>query len=186
MLGVFVFLNLFFCYIIFSDDYKLKLNESTLQFSANYLTFFYKVAGCTEFEGQIYWDPNDLKRSVFQGYMKVDSIKTGFSSLDKKLLSKSFFYAKAYPTIYFSSSKITWVKDNRYLVNGVVTVKGIQKMIEQELTVLQDPLSLDKVIFKSQFKLNRKEFDIGSSIPDFMVDSIVMVTFSFTTKKRLR
>ncbi len=70
----------------------------------------------------------DITQSVFKGSVAVESIRTGIFLRDWSLKGKKYFNENAYPRIHFESRSISKQGED-YKVNGLLTLKGIEKPI---------------------------------------------------------
>lgn len=106
------------------------------------------------FSGNISFDQNDLSNSKFSVAIDVSSINTGNGMKNKHAKSDEWFDAAKYPTITFSSSKISKSKE-AYLVEGTLEIHGIKKQVKI-------PFTFVSTTFKGNFSINRMDFGIGT------------------------
>ena len=90
-----------------------------------------------EFEGDVYFSPDDLAGSRFDFTVEVKSINTSNSKRDGHLNSGDFFDSKKYPYMTFKSSAVRHVQDNRYVVvvltdlaTGEETVQRLARLVD--------------------------------------------------------
>ena len=109
-------------------------------------------------------DPDTLNPAFITMEIEVASIDTGIEARDKHLKSADFFDAAKYPKITFTSSKV-WKQDDKVMVAGTLTMHGVAKA----MTLAFDPAfgkngaGTDTWSYESEFKLNRKDFGLGST-----------------------
>ena len=156
--GLFVFLFLSFqCGFA---QYHPVASESSVRFSLK--NFGFKTGGSLNApEGDIVFNPDDLTKSSFRVTLKAASIDTDNESRDEHLKEATYFDVKNYPLIRFVSSSVTEMGEKgSYQTQGTLTVKNKSK----EITV---PFTAEKNgngwIFSGNFKMNRKDYDIGGS-----------------------
>jgi polyisoprenoid-binding protein YceI len=114
-----------------------------------------KVEGNFEkIKGDIVFDENDLTTSKFDLNIEVTSIATGNWLKNRHAKGDDWFDAEKYPNIKFVSNKFTKTT-NGYLVNGVLTMHGVQK----EIAI---PFTFSNSIFKGNFSVNRMDYKIGT------------------------
>ena len=82
-----------------------------------------------EFTGDVNFDPDKPALSRFDFDINVDSIDTNVGKRDTHLRSPDFFDAGRYPHITFKSSKVTKGEGNKYLVEGMLTIKDVSRDI---------------------------------------------------------
>lgn len=93
-----------------------------------------------------------------KGKIKVASIKTGIESRDEHLLKEDYFDVKNHEYIKFESKSISKISKNNYSVKAKLVIKGTTK----EITLPIEVFKLSKGYkIKSNFEINRKDFDIG-------------------------
>lgn len=107
------------------------------------------------FKGKILFDPDNLSQSEFNLTVDVNSINTGNGMKNKHALSDEWFDAKQFPEITFKSNDFK-KDESGYLVRGVMTIHGISK----EMTI---PFDFVNNTFNSSFKVNRTDFNVGST-----------------------
>jgi polyisoprenoid-binding protein YceI len=106
------------------------------------------------FSGDISFDQNDLSNSKFSVAIDVSSINTGNGMKNKHAKSDEWFDAAKYPTITFSSSKISKSKE-AYLVEGTLEIHGVKKQVKIPFTFVSNT-------FKGNFSINRMDFGVGT------------------------
>ena len=120
-----------------------------------------------DFEGDIKFDPSNLKESRFAFKVKVKSINTNNGKRDGHLLSDEFFDAKKFPEMSFVSNTITHVGANNYNVVGTMTVKDVSKTISLPFIYFgfkQHPFNpkLDVAGFEAHMNIDRLEYNVGN------------------------
>lgn len=104
------------------------------------------------------FDPEKIETSSFKITIDAASINTRVERRDNHLRSKDFFDVAQYPSITFTSKKITKAGDRRYDVVGDMNLHGVTK----EMTV---PLEMvfyegNRGRFRGTFQVNRRDFGI--------------------------
>ena len=82
-----------------------------------------------EFTGDVYFDPDNPAVSRFNFVINVNSIDTKIGKRDTHLRSPDFFDAGRYPRMTFKSSRVARGEGNKYLVEGVLTIKDVSRDI---------------------------------------------------------
>jgi polyisoprenoid-binding protein YceI len=104
--------------------------------------------------GNISFDENDLSTSQFSVSVDVSSINTGNGMKNKHAKSDKWFDAEKYPTITFTSSKISKATQG-YLVEGTLTMHGVKKQV-----II--PFTFGSNLFKGNFSVNRLDYGVGT------------------------
>ncbi len=112
-------------------------------------------------QGQIRFDPNNLGVDSFNVSVSAGSINTDTSLRDSHLRENTYFDVKNYPRLVFVSTRVTKsTKEGILFMFGKLTMKGTTKDISFPFTATP---TADGFVFQGAFKLNRRDFSIGSS-----------------------
>lgn len=119
-----------------------------------------------EYDGSINFDPKNLEESAIDITIQVASLDTDNERRNGHLLSGDFFNAEKYPTITFTSNKITADGDNQFVAHGELTIKDVTKEIELPFTLLgvkDHPMQENAKVagITSDLTINRNEFNVG-------------------------
>jgi len=146
--------------------WKIDKAHTSVNFSVNH--FFSAVTGkFTTFNGQINFDPNNLKESKADFIVSINSINTDNGKRDKHLQSSDFFDAKRYPDMTFKSSTIEMKSDNEYLLHGKLTIKNKTKEVILPMKItgeMEHPMKKGTVILGILINttINRTDFGVGT------------------------
>ena len=112
--------------------------------------------------GTMHFNPSDLSSASFDVTVDVNTINTGIDMRDKDLKKEKYFDVKKFSKIRLVSSKITSGKGgaNNFEFTGDLTIKGTKKTISFPFTTSQ---AKGGTIFKAEFPLNRRDFNVGGS-----------------------
>jgi polyisoprenoid-binding protein YceI len=152
---------------------------STVQFKIK--NFGFNVTGSfSGLKGSINFDPNNPAGTSFDVSIDANTINTGIDARDNHLREDSYFDVKNYPQIRFVSDKVTKSsgKDGDYEVSGKLTIKNHTKDISFPFTATAAD---NGYLFKGQFKINRKDFDVGGSST---ISNNLEVSLSVLAKKK--
>lgn len=119
-----------------------------------------------EFTGDVAFDPSSPEKSRFNFEIKVNSVDTREGKRDTHLRSADFFDAGKYPAITFKSGKVATAGDNRYIVDGTLTIKDVSKDVSLEFNYhgqKENPLKPGQMVagFDSRLTINRLEYHVG-------------------------
>lgn len=110
--------------------------------------------------GEIHFDPEHPERALFAVTLDATTVNTGIDLRDNHLRKEDFFNVDKYKTIKFLSSQVSkGVGPNTWVVKGKLTMKGISNEVSIPFTEASVPG--DKLKFSGEFKINRKDFEIG-------------------------
>jgi polyisoprenoid-binding protein YceI len=120
-----------------------------------------------EFTGDVYFDPDKPAESRFDFVINVNSIDTKIGKRDIHLRSPDFFDAGRYPRMTFKSSRVSRGEGNKYLVEGVLTIKDVSKDIVLVFDYhgqKENPAKPGETIagFDTRLRIDRFEYHVGN------------------------
>jgi polyisoprenoid-binding protein YceI len=116
------------------------------------------------FQATIEAEKKDFSDMEISFSADVASINTRNDHRDEHLRSNDFFDAASYPTLTFTSTNLTRVKDNQYALEGTFCIRGIEKNVQLEITHTGIGLDLygqTKAGFEINGVINRSEFGLS-------------------------
>lgn len=146
--------------------WKIDKAHTSVNFSVNH--FFSSVTGkFTSFEGDINFDPNNLRVSKVNFTVLINSVNTDDKKRDEHLQSPDFFDAKAYPNMTFKSTKIEKKSEKEYSVYGKLTIRDKTKDVVLPLEItgeMEHPMMKGTIILGVQLDttLDRTEYGVGT------------------------
>lgn len=119
-----------------------------------------------DFTGDVFFDPADPEKSRFDFVIKVDSVDTKVGKRDTHLRSPDFFDVAQYPTITFKTTRVTPAGDNKYRVEGTLTIKDVFRNLALEFDYhgqKENPLKKGEIVagFDTRLTLDRLEYHVG-------------------------
>lgn len=171
-------LALFFLWggnMLYGQNYRVLDNASSVKVSIKNagMDIDGKLAGL---EGDIHFNPTDLKGASFSVSIDANTINTGIDVRDENLRGDEYLDTKKFPRISFISKQVTALnKPNTYSMKGTITIKGISKEIVFPFTAVPKN---DGLVFAGEFKVNRIDFKIGVGslvLSDNMVISLLVL-----------
>lgn len=114
-----------------------------------------------KFSGKVRFDPAQPAQGQASIEIEVASIDTGLAEADEEVVGKAWFNAKQFPIASFVSSSVKPLGDNRYQLNGKLTIKGQSKEVSTPVSFKQQ----DKLgIFEGAFTIKRADYALGEGI----------------------
>jgi polyisoprenoid-binding protein YceI len=148
--------------VLAADVYTVDKVHSEALFTVKHMMS--RVTGrFNDFTGTINVDPANPAASSVEFTINASSIDTDNADRDKHLKSPDFFDVEKTPTITFKSSKVTPAGNNKYNVDGPLTIHGVSKQVTLPVEFLgfgKDPWGNDRAGFAIETTLNRKDFGI--------------------------
>jgi polyisoprenoid-binding protein YceI len=168
---------LLFTFTSFSQESTKSNKDSKITFIIK--NFGFNVDGNFKtFRVSSNFDVKTLKESFFNAEIQVNSIFTDIVSRDEHLLEADYFDAEKYPKIIFNSTAIEEIESSKYILKGFITIKGIKKRVETplEITTLKE-----NTVFKANFELDRKDFNVGGN--SFVLSNKVDIKMTYVSTK---
>jgi polyisoprenoid-binding protein YceI len=137
--------------------------HSEVYFKIKHLLISTVTGSFKSFQGHVTSENDDFEEAEIQFSIDVNSIDTGQEMRDTHLKSAEFFDAGNYPQINFQSTSFKKESNDRYLLIGNLTMKGITKQIEIQAEfggLAKDQRGNTKAGFEVTGKINRKEFGL--------------------------
>ena len=104
-----------------------------------------------------------VENSVVEVTMQAGSVDTGNNDRDTHLRSKDFLHAEAFPEITFRSKGLRPLSDDRWAMDGEITIRGVTRQIALDTTYLgvgPDPWGGVRAAFHAVTELRREDFAI--------------------------
>ncbi len=126
-----------------------------------------------KWDAEVQLDPAKIENSSFKITIEAASINTRIQRRDDHLRSKDFFDVATYPQITLVSKKITKTGERTYAVTGDLTLRGVTKQLDVEIT--QVFYENNRGRFRASFRINRKAFGISFDSKMNPIEDIVQV-----------
>ena len=130
-------------------------------------------------KGTILFNSKNIEKSEITLSVNSNTVDTNNKERDKHLKKEDYFSVEKFPLISFTSTKISKkIGLNKYLINGNLTIKGITKLIEFEVTISNK----DEILtIKGTLQLSRKTYKIGGS--SMVLSDNVKLNFTLNCKE---
>jgi polyisoprenoid-binding protein YceI len=142
--------------------FAVDTSHSAAAFAVRHLMVSKTKGRFTDFSGEITIAEEPLDSSVAVT-IQAASITTGDEQRDGHLRSPDFLDVENYPTLEFRSSSVRHVKDEHFVVDGELTVRGVTKPVTLDLEyqgAIVDPWGGQRAAFSASTKINREEFGL--------------------------
>jgi len=144
------------------QTYEIDPVHSRVEFTIRHM--FSKVTGSFgKFQGTVQYDAASPATSTVKAEIDASSIDTNNERRDGHLKSADFFDVAKYPTLTFTSSKVTAGDQGKLKVEGTLTIHGISKPVVLDAAFLGSGPGLDGVMragFEATTKVDRKDYGI--------------------------
>ena len=146
-----------------NTTFEVDQNESKVGFMVKHKITKDVYGGFRNVEGNVTFDKEQNSIVNVNAKIDVSSIDTGNSKRDSHLRSADFFDANNFPFIIFKSSEVKKLEDEKYIVTGLLTMRGVTKNIilrgERKKNVN------NKMVFSAETLIDRQEFGISWNRP---------------------
>lgn len=136
------------------------------------------VGNFSDAEVHTNFNANDLANSYINLKIRVKSISMKKKKREQIILKRKYFFEENHKYIHFTSSKIKKKENGDFYLVGVLQIKGIAKQVQVPFEVLEDE---NKITIKSNFKIKRKDFNIGENDVSLSKSARIQLEFRGTT-----
>lgn len=141
-----------------AEDQQVNATASTLSFTYN--QFNSRVYGTfAQFEGKLDFDTANPAAAHADLTIQLDSIDAGSSDANEELKKPAWFDTAHSPVATFQSTAVKTLGENRYLITGKLTLRGITRVVDVPV-LLKAENAIG--IFDGQLTLKRSDFNIGA------------------------
>jgi polyisoprenoid-binding protein YceI len=114
--------------------------------------------------GTLTLDESDPTRSKATASIEASSIETRDAQRDAHLKSADFLHVEKFPSLSFSSTRISLVRDGELAVEGDLTIRGVTRKVvfnvEGPTPPTKDPWGNTRVGVSATTKINRKDYGL--------------------------
>jgi len=146
-----------------AEIYDIDPAHSTVGFTVKHLGISTVPGKFSKFKGTVALDKHESTAAHVEAVIDAASIDTGIEARDKHLKSPDFFDVEKYPEIRFVSTKISPVKDDKFVMEGDLTMHGVTKPIKLDAVFggeAKDPWGGRRAACSATGTLDRKDFGL--------------------------
>jgi polyisoprenoid-binding protein YceI len=146
-----------------AEVYDIDPAHSTVGFKVKHMGISTVPGKFAKFKGTVALDKHESTTARVEAVIEAASIDTGIEARDKHLKSPDFFDVEKYPEIRFVSTKISPVKDDRFVMEGDLTLHGVTKAVKLDAVFggeAKDPWGGQRAACSATGTLNRKDFGL--------------------------
>ena len=148
------------------EMFKVDTAHAGIGFAVKHLMVSNTKGSFNTFDGTVDYDLETKTLNSIEGYIEAASIDTNNDKRDDHLRNEDFFNVSQYPRITFRSTEVRKTGDNTFIVEGKLTVLGVERDVSLPVTV-NGPIegrSGGKIIgLECATVLNRRELGITNS-----------------------
>jgi polyisoprenoid-binding protein YceI len=145
-----------------ATTYAIDHDHTTISFKIRHL-FSYVRGTFNEFEGQFEYVPGQPDQWKTTAVIQAASIDTAVEKRDQHLRTKDFFDVEQFPTLTFTSTKVTDGTPTGAKLHGLLTVHGVEKPVVLDVAIHgegKDPWGNMRSGFTATATINRKDFGL--------------------------
>jgi polyisoprenoid-binding protein YceI len=142
----------------------LDPSHSEILFKVKHLMISNVRGEFRKFSAEANLDETNLIGSSVIANIDASSIFTNANDRDTHLKSADFFDSENYKELTFTSTSFTKADDDKYLLKGNLTIKGVTKEVVFDVEfggVNKDPWGNEKAGFSLNGKINRKDWGLN-------------------------
>lgn len=152
-------------------------NHSAAHFSVRHLMVSNVRGEFGGVHGTVAFDDADPSKGAIEATIDATTVNTRVEGRDKDLKGPSFFEVDKYPTITFKSTAVRATGENRYAVDGELTIHGVTKPVTLQVEAtpaVKDARGNERRGAEATTKLSRKDFGVNGT--PAMVGDEVQIT----------
>jgi len=145
-------------------NWHLDPYHTQVEFSAKHLGMMTVRGHFAEVNTTANIDPDHPEASSVEVIIQASSIRTHNETRDNDLRSSNFLDVDKYPTITFKSTSVEPATEDRFTLNGDLTIKGITRPVALEVVKygeFNDPMMGHRIAYSAHGQINRKEFGLS-------------------------
>ncbi len=151
---------------VMAQKWEIDPVHTNFYFDVKHNTFSTVRGQFMDFTGDVIFDPENPGQSRFDFIIQVDSIDTKVGKRDTHLRSPDFFDVARYPIITFKSSKVSKAADNKFIVEGLLTIKDVTRDLALEFVYhgqRENPLKKGETVagLDTGLTIDRLEYHVG-------------------------
>ena len=172
------------------ENWKIDPVHSNVGFSVRHLMISKVNGHFRNWTGTLVTDDAKPENSKITATIETASIDTKEPQRDDHLRSADFFDAANHPELKFESTSVKKVSDDRFEVNGNLTIRGNTKPVTLDTEFFgrqKDPWGGERAGFAAKTHIDRKDFGLTFNMPldggGFVVGDKVEITLDVEAVK---
>lgn len=160
-------------------------NHSAAHFSVRHLMVSNVRGEFGGVHGTIAFDDADPAKASIDATIDATTVNTRVEGRDKDLRGPNFFEVDKYPTITFRSTSVRAAGENRFAVDGELTIHGVTKPVTLQVEAtpaVKDAKGNERRGAEATTKLSRRDFGVNGT--PAMVGDEVQITIDLEAVHR--
>ncbi|OZA14874.1 MAG: polyisoprenoid-binding protein [Hydrogenophilales bacterium 17-62-8] len=156
--------------------YTIDNSHTYPHFTYNHLGFSNQTHKFDKTSGTVVLD-RAAKTGSVDVVIDATSVNTGYALFNEHIRAADYFDTANYPTITFTSSKMTFKGDQPASVTGDLTIKGVTRPVTLKITHFKcqphPMLKVDACGANATTQVKRSEFNMGKNVP-YVSDEVTL------------
>jgi polyisoprenoid-binding protein YceI len=152
-----------------AESFVLDRVHTQIQFNVSHLGFSMSEGEFLDFSGRIEWDQANMANSRVSLRIRSESVDMDDQAWNRAMLGRSYFDAKRYPWIEFSSTRVDMQDERNGRLFGQLTLLGQSREVVLDFTFNQRAkhrlLLRDTLGFSASGSLKRSDFGMHGGLP---------------------
>ncbi len=142
--------------------WKLDKSHSNVKFTVTHMVVSEVDGGFKTFDGTLESDKADFSDAKINFTVETASVDTDNENRDKHLRGDDFFNAEQYPQMKFVGSSLKSLGNNKYQLNGNLTIRDVTKPVSFDVSYLGSTVDRGrtKAGFKAKTTINRFDYNL--------------------------
>ncbi|MGB9113641.1 MAG: YceI family protein [Acidimicrobiales bacterium] len=144
-------------------NWQLDPYHTQVEFSAKHLGMMTVRGQFTDVTATADIDAEHPDSASVEVTIQTASIRTHNETRDNDLRSSNFLQVDEFPTITFKSTGVEVLGDDRYKLNGVLTIKGTTHPVSLEVQKygeFNDDAMGHRIAYSARTRINRRDFGL--------------------------
>lgn len=144
-----------------APEWAIEKDQSAIQFIATqYGTAF--QGSFPDFDGEIYFDPDNIGQSLVNIEINLRDIKTGSDDRDAQAQSPDWFDTEQYRKAVFRAGKFEQNAQGQYIAHGDLTLRGATMPLDLPFTLeFSEEDGKHFALMRAEITLNRLDYGVG-------------------------
>ncbi len=146
-----------------AEVYDIDPAHSSVSFKIKHLGISTVEGRFLKFKGAVTLPKRESSAAKVEAVIEAASIDTGIADRDKHLKSPDFFDVEKFPELKFVSTKISPMKDDKFVMEGDLTMHGVTKKVKLDAVFggeAKDPWGGQRAACSAAGSLDRKDFGL--------------------------
>lgn len=165
-----------------AQTYQLNPEHTSVVMSWSHFGFSHPTADISGTSGTLVFDSANPEKSKVDVKLPLTNIDTHVDALTSEFKGDQYFDTNTYPTATFRSTRVTSKGNQRYDVQGDLTIKGVTRPVTLHATLNKQgehPMTKKQAIgFDATATVKRSDFNLKQYIPAVSDD----VTLTISTE----